>query len=105
MGLPGGILDDGHALGQHTGQHDVHGGAHRNHVQIDLPTGQAAAGHLGADQAVAHVYIGPHRDEALDMLVDGAAAQVAAAGEGHLRPAEAAQQSAHQIVAGTDPAG
>ena len=78
---------------------------HRNHVQVDLPTSQAAAGHLGADQAVAHVYIGPHRDEALDMLVDGAAAQVAAAGEGHLRPAEAAQQSAHQIVAGTNPAG
>ena len=62
----------------------------------------AAAGHLGADQAVAHVHVGPHGHKALDVLIDGPAAQIAAAGQGDLRPAEAAQQGADQIVAGTD---
>ena len=105
VGLLGGVFNDGHAIGQHAGQHDVHGGPHRDHVQIDLTAGQTAAGHLGADQAVAHIHIRPHGDETLDVLVDGPSAQVTAAGEGDLRPAEAAQQSAHQIVAGADAAG
>ena len=103
MGLLGGVLDNGHALRQGGGQHDVHSGAHGDDVQIDLPAGQAApAGDLGIDQAVAHVHLGPHGHKALDVLVDGPSAQIAPAGQGHLCPAEAAQQGPHQIIAGSD---
>ena len=103
MGLLGGVLDDGHAICQGGGQHDVHGGPYRDHVQIHLAAGQtAAAGDLGADQAVAHVHVGPHGHKALDVLVDGPSAQVAAPGQGDLRPAKAAQQGPHQVIAGAD---
>ena len=105
MGLFGGVFNDGHAVGQHAGQHDVHGGAHGHHVQVDLTAGQTSAGDLGADQAVAHIHIGAHGHKALDVLIDGPSAQITAAGQGHLGPAEAAQQGAHQVVAGADLAG
>ena len=39
---------------------------------------------------------------ALDVLVDGAGAEVAAARHGDLRPAEAAQQRADEVVAGAN---
>ena len=97
-----GVFNDGHTVRQRRRQHDVHGGPHRDHIQIDLPAGQTAIGHLGFDNPVDHLHLGAHGDEALDVLVNGAAAQIAAAGHRHLRPAEAAQQSAHDIVAGTD---
>ena len=102
MRLLGGILDDGHALGQGGGQHDVHGCAHGNNIQIDLTALEPSTGHIGVDQAVFDLYLSAHGLKALDVLVDGTAAQVAAAGGRHLRPAKAAQQSAHQIVAGAD---
>ena len=100
--LLGGVLNDGHAVGQHGGQHDVHGSPHGHHVQIYLSAGQTAAGHFGADEAAAHIHVGPHGHKALHMLVNGPSAQVAAPGQGDLRPAEASQQSAHQVVAGAD---
>ena len=106
MRLLGGVLNDGHTVGQGGGQHDIHGGTHGHHIQIDLSAGQPAApGHLGIDQAVSDLHLGPHGYKALDMLVDGPSAQIAASGQGHFRPAEAAQKGAHQIVAGADPAG
>ena len=106
MGLLGGVFDDGHAVGQGGGQHNVHGGPHRDDVQIDLPPGQAAPpGDPGVDQAVAHVHLGPHGHEALDVLVHGPAAQVAAAGQGDLGPAEPAEQRPHKVIAGSDLSG
>ena len=103
MGLFRGVLDHRHALGQGGGQHDVHRGPHRDHVQIDLPPGQTApVGDPGIDQAVAHVHLCPHGHEALDMLIDGPPAKVAAAGQGDLGPAEPAEQGPHQIIAGAD---
>ena len=105
VGLLGGIFNDGHAVGQHTGQHDVHGGAHGHHVQVNLSAGQTSAGDLGADQAVAHIHVRTHGHKALDVLVNGPSAQITAAGQGYLGPAEAAQQSAYQVVAGADLAG
>ena len=102
MGLLGGVFNDGHTVGQHRRQHDVHGGPHGDHIQIDLSSGQPALGNLRFDDAVDHFDLGSHGDKALDVLVNGAAAQVAAPGHGDLRPAEAAQQSTHQVVAGAD---
>ena len=55
------------------------------------------------DKAALHNDLGAQGGKALHMLVDGAeTAEVAAAGHGDLRPAEAAQQGAHQIVGGAD---
>ena len=103
MGLLGGVFDDRHAGGQGGGQHNVHGGPHRDDIQVDLSPGQpGSVGHPGVDQAVAHLHVGPHGHKALDVLVHRPAAQVAAAGQGDLRPAEPAEQRPHQIVAGTD---
>ena len=103
MGLLGGVFNDGPALGQGGGQHDVHGGPYRHDIQINLPPGQAGAvGHPGVDQAVADLHLSAHGHKALDMLVYGPSAQVAAAGQGDLRPAEPAEQRAHQIVAGAN---
>ena len=36
VGLLGRVFDDGGALCQHGGHHDVHGGAHGDNVQIDV---------------------------------------------------------------------
>ena len=102
MGLLGHIFQHRHSLRQHAGQHQVHGGAHGHHVQIDLSSLQSGPVGGGADVAVFHFHPGAQGGQALDVLVDGASAQVAAAGHGHLRVAEAAQQRAHQIVAGPD---
>ena len=103
MGLLGGVFDDSEAVSQDGGQHDIHGGPHRDDIQIYLAAGQTGAiGHPGVDEAVAHLHLGPHGDKALDMLVHRPAAQIAAAGQGNLRPAEPAQQSAHEVIAGAD---
>ena len=57
------------------------------------------------DEAALHGDVSSHGGEALDVLVDGADTEVAAAGHGHSRLSEAAQQSAQQVVAGADAAG
>ena len=36
MGFLGGVFDDGQAIRQGGGQHNIHGGPHRYHVQVDL---------------------------------------------------------------------
>ncbi len=102
MRLLGGVFNDGEAVGQGSGQHDVHGGAHRNDVQIDLRALQTAVPGGGVDIAAPHIYIGAHGGEALDVLVDGPPTQIAAAGRRHLGGAKAAQQRADQVIAGAD---
>ena len=104
VGLLGGVFDDGGALGQRGGQHDVHGGAHGDHVQIDVAPGRRPPLGDGDDSRSASVTSAPMAREALDMLVDGPDAEVAAAGHGHGGLAEAAQQRAQQVVAGADAA-
>ena len=106
MGFLGGVFDHGHALCPNGSQHNIHSSAYGDHIQVDLSAGQTAKPRdLGAHQAAAHIYFGPHSHKALNVLVDGPRAQIAAAGQRHLGPAEAAQQSAHQIIAGADLAG
>ena len=78
QGLLGGVLNDSQAVGQHGRQHDVHGGAHRDDVQIDLGAAHAAVFGLGMDVAAPHIHVGPHGHKALDVLVNGPSAEVTA---------------------------
>ena len=93
------IFDDGRAVRQSCGHHDVHGRADGDHVEIDVRAPHAPALGGGAD-VVALAHGRTHGGKALDVLVDGAgAAEVAAAGHGDLGLAEAAKQCADEIVA------
>ena len=100
----GRVFDGGGTLCQCRGHHNVHGGAHGDHVQIYRRTHQTAAFGGGVDEAALHGHLSAHGGEALDVLVDGPDAEVAAAGHGHGGLTEAAQQRAQQIIAGTDAA-
>ena len=104
-GLFGGVFDGGDTVGQGGGHHDVHGRAHGDNVQIDRRAGEAAILGGGVDEAALHGHLRAHGGEALDVLVDGADAEVAAAGHGHGGLTEAAQQRAQQVIAGADTAG
>ena len=97
VGLLGHVLQHGLALGQHGAEHGVHGGAHRHIVKEHMRTLQGAAAHL--DHAVLHRIACAQGTEGLQVLVNGAGTQVAAAGHGDLAGAEPAQQSAQEIVA------
>ena len=98
MGLLGHIFQHGLALGQHGAEHGVHGCAHGNRVKENMHALQAVAVHI--DHAVFHRILCPQRRKGFQVLVDGAGAQIAAAGHGHLCIAEAAQQCAQKVVAG-----
>ena len=88
-------------LGQNGGHHDVHGSAHGYHVQVDVGAGEAAFLHGSVDIAALDGDAGAQGGKSLDMLVNGPdAAEIAAAGHGDLRLAEAAQQSADQVIGG-----
>ena len=102
VGLLGGVLDDGVALRQNGSHHDVHGGPHGHHVQIDVGAVETARLRGGVDEAALHHHLGAHGGEALHVLVDGPHAEVAAAGHGHLRLPEPAQQGADEVVGGPD---
>src|SRR5699024_12727830 len=54
------------------------------------------------DPAPTAIYTLSLHDALPILLINGPSAQVATSGQRDLRPAEAAQQSAHQIVAGAD---
>ena len=64
-----------------------------------MGTGQLLLGAHG-DHAVIHAVLCAQRAEHLQVLVDGAGAQIAAAGHGHLCLAEAGKQCAKEVVAG-----
>ena len=100
MGLLGRVFNNGIALRPDGGHHDVHGSAHRHHVQIDAGALQAAVLCGGVDKAAFHHHLGAQGGEALHVLVDGADAEIAAAGHGALCLAEPAKQCADEIVGG-----
>ena len=57
----------------------------------------------GTNEAAFHNDLGAQSGKALDVLVNGTeTAEIAAAGHGHFRPAETAQQGAHQVIGGPD---
>ena len=96
--LLGHVLQHGHAFRHHRRQHGVDGGAHRHGVEKDMVAFQALGLHI--DHAAAHGVFRAQSGEGLEMLVDGAGAQIAAAGHRHRGGAEPAQQRAQEIVAG-----
>ena len=97
MGLFARVDDGGVALRLGGGQHDVDGRAHRGHVQIDLRAVQPVR-RFGRNHAAVGGDLRAQRLKALDVLVDGAVADGAAAGVGNLRLAKARQQRAHEII-------
>ena len=102
MGLLGGIFNNGSTLRQHRRQHQIHGSAHAGHIQINLTALQPPRLGGGAHIPLFHPDLGPQRRQALQMLVNGPASEVAPAGHGHLRRAEPAQHGPQQIIAGPE---
>ena len=102
VGLLGCVFNDSSALGQDCGNHDVHRRAHRLHIQIDAVAHQTLLG--GGNDLAADGLDGAAQGlKALDMLVNGAGAEITAAGHGYLSPTKTPQQRANEVVAGTDP--
>ena len=99
MGLLGTVFQNGLALGHDSGEHTVHGSAHTDLIKEDMRTVQLLGTHR--DHAIIHAVLSAQRTEHLQMLIDGAGAQIAAAGHGHLCLAKAGQQCAQKIIAGT----
>ena len=99
-----GVLDNGRAVRQDCADHDVHGRADGDDVEIDTAARQAVCRGGGADEAILEVNGGTDGLEALDVLVDGARAEVAAAGQRHAGMAEAAELRADEIIGGADTA-
>ena len=99
------IFDDRAAARRHGGEDNVHRRADRDLVKIDARTAQAALRRLGDHKAVAYVHLGAERRHALDVLFDGANAEIAAAGHGRLGLAEAPEHRADQIIGGADLSG
>jgi hypothetical protein len=98
MGLLRAVFDDREAAREHRGEQDVHGRADGDDVEIHMAAGQTALGRVGADIAAGLLDGGAHGLEALDVLVDGADAEVAAARHGDACVAEAAQLRADEVI-------
>ena len=67
---------------QNGGDHNVHGCAHGDNVQIDPAAVERLFGG-GNDITADDLYISAHDIKTLDMLVNGADAEIAAAGHGN----------------------
>jgi hypothetical protein len=93
--LARGVLDDGFALRQAGGHHQVFGAGDGDHVGEQACALQASG--PGIDVTVLDADLGAHRLQALDVLVDRPGADGAAAGQRHLGLAAAGHQRAeHQ---------
>ena len=102
MRLLGHILDDGLSLCQSRRQHDVDGGTHRNHVQVDVGGAETVLC-IGHDTAVPDLHIGAQGPEALQMLVNGPGADGTAAGQRHTGLLVLAEQRSDKVVGCPDP--
>ena len=110
FGFPGGVLDHRGALGQRGGHQQVFGAGHRDQVQYDVRTPQAAG--AGANVAVLDLDVGAHRFQSLDVQVDWPRADGAAAWQRHFGLTKAGQQwsqyqdrgahGTHQLVRGLE---
>ena len=103
MGFLGTVFQNGLALGHYSGEHTVHGSAHADLIKEDVCTVHLLGAH--ADHAVVHAVLCAQSTEHLQVLVNGAGAEVAAAGHGHLSLAKTGQQCAQKVVAGAHLAG
>ena len=98
MGLTGCVLNNGAALSESCGDDDIHGSAHGNLVQIHAGTVELTVTGLGVDKTVSNLNLCTQRSHTLYMLVNGADAEVAAAGHSGLCRAEAAQHCADKVI-------
>ena len=98
VGLFGHVFQHGLALGHHSRQHGVDGGAHRNGIEKHVLAAQAVG--LHTDHTVFHRVLRAEGYKRLEVLVDGARAEITAAGHGHGGFAETAQQRAQKIIRG-----
>ena len=94
------VFDDGQTLRAARGEHDVHGRADGYHVEVNVCSDKTlffGAGRFD-DSAVDKSCFSAESLKALEVLVDRADAEVAAAGQGNLCLAVFAEQSAEQVV-------
>ena len=106
FGLAGRVFQRGLAVGQHGGHEQVFRAAHGGHVKGDVGAAQLVA--MAHDVAFFQLEGGAHELQALQVLVHGAGADGAAAGQGHAGLADTGQQraqtehrgahGAHQII-------
>ena len=104
MRLLGAVFDDRHAAAEHCRKQDVHRRADGDDIKINVAAAQPALRGVGADIAAGLLDHGAHGLEALDMLVDGTDAEVAAARHGDMGVAEAAKLRADEIIRRADAA-
>lgn len=106
LGLAGGVLDDGGALGERRGAEQVLGRPHRRELQDDAGAGED--GTAGLDVAVPDAELDPHRPEPAEVHVELPASDRVAARERDVRLPTAGDQrpedvdrgshAAHQLV-------
>ena len=99
MRLPRDVFQHGSTLCGGGGEHGVHGSAYRHGVKKHMAAHQAIR--LDADLPIFHRILCPEGGKGLEVLVDGARTQIAAAGHSDLTGAEPPQQCAKEVVAGT----
>ena len=98
------VFDDRHAAAKNGSKQNVHRRADGDNVKVHMAALEAAFGCVRADIAAQLLHARAHRFKALDVLVDGAHAEIAAAGHGNARVAEAAEFGADEIVGSADAA-
>ncbi|MNS07751.1 hypothetical protein D3C72_392020 [compost metagenome] len=107
--LAGGVLDHGATVGQGGGHHQVLGAGDGDHVHQDVGTLEATVD-TGLDVAIFDGDLGAHQLEAVNVQVDRAGTDGAAAGQGDVSRAKTGGQRAqrqyggahglHQLVGG-----
>ena len=90
----GGIFNDGFAVREDRGHHEVFRTRHRHHVGDDARALQARR--RGVNVAVINLHLGPERSQPLDVLIHRTGADGASAGETHPRGAEARHEGAER---------
>ena len=100
MGLLGRVFDHRLAGQQGRRHHDIHSGTHAGHIQCDSGPMEAALRGFQGHIVLPLIHVRAQSQKALDVLIDGPGCKIAAAGQGHMGMAEAAQQRAHEIIAG-----
>ena len=101
MRLLGCIFKDGLSLCHGRRHHDIDGGSHRNHIQINVACHQinGVSNHCPA----LDLHIRSQRPKSLYMLVNGTASDIAASRKRNLGALIFTQQSAYKVIRGADP--
>ena len=98
--FPRGVFDDGVALCQRSGHHDVDGGTDRDHIHEDVRAVQILC--RGDDHAMADLNGRAKRPESLKMLIDRPAADIATAGQRDFRAFVFTKKRTQQIIGCAD---